>query len=42
MELNTPTMAFTEPINPFCLLRGRSIAGVLMTASHFIFAFHFG
>ena len=43
MELNTPTMAFTEPIQSILpYLRGRSIAGVLMTASHFIFAFHFG
>jgi cytochrome c oxidase cbb3-type subunit I len=42
-ELNTPTLAFTEPIQSILpYLRGRSLAGVLMTASHFIFAFHFG
>ena len=42
-ELETPTMAFTEPVQSILpYMRGRSIAGLLMTASHFIFAFHFG
>jgi cytochrome c oxidase cbb3-type subunit I len=42
-ELNNPTLGFTETtqsILPY--LRGRSLAGLLMMASHFIFAFHFG
>jgi cytochrome c oxidase cbb3-type subunit 1 len=43
VELETPTMAFTEPVQSILpYMRGRSIAGVLMTASHFIFAFHYG
>jgi cytochrome c oxidase cbb3-type subunit 1 len=43
MNLNDASMAFTEStqsILPY--LRGRSLAGVLMTVSHFVFAFHFG
>lgn len=42
-ELNNPTLSFaetTQSILPY--LRGRSLAGILMTVSHFIFAFHFG
>jgi cytochrome c oxidase cbb3-type subunit 1 len=42
-ELNDPTMQFsetTQSILPY--LRGRSLSGILMTVSHFIFAFHFG
>jgi len=42
-SLDDPTLSFTETtesILPY--LRGRSLAGLLMTASHFIFAFHFG
>jgi cytochrome c oxidase cbb3-type subunit I len=42
-NLNDANMAFTEStqsILPY--LRGRSLAGVLMTVSHFVFAFHFG
>jgi cytochrome c oxidase cbb3-type subunit 1 len=42
-NLNDASMAFTEStqsILPY--LRGRSLAGVLMTVSHFVFAFHFG
>ena len=41
--MNDPTLAFTEStesILPY--LRGRSVAGMLMTVAHFIFAFHFG
>jgi cytochrome c oxidase cbb3-type subunit 1 len=42
-ELNDPAYGFTQTtqsILPY--LRGRSLAGILMTVSHFIFAFHFG
>lgn len=42
-NLEDPTMAFTEStqsVLPY--LRGRSIAGILMTVAHCIFAFHFG
>ena len=42
-EFNDPSYGFsqtTQSILPY--LRGRSIAGILMTVSHFIFAFHFG
>jgi cytochrome c oxidase cbb3-type subunit 1 len=43
LSLEDPSLPFTEStqsIMPY--LRGRSLAGVLMTVSHFIFAFHFG
>jgi cytochrome c oxidase cbb3-type subunit I len=42
-SMNDPSLEFsesTQSILPY--LRGRSIAGLLMTASHFIFAYHFG
>src|ERR1700730_8194662 len=42
-SLDDPTLAFSESaqsILPY--LRGRSLAGVLMTVAHCIFAFHFG
>ncbi len=43
MELNDPHMAFIETVQSVLpYFRGRSLAGVLMTVSHFIFAFHFG
>ena len=35
-----PFTESTQSLLPY--LRGRSLAGVLMTVSHFIFAFHFG
>jgi len=35
-----PFIESTESLMPY--FRGRSLAGVLMTVSHFIFAFHFG
>jgi cytochrome c oxidase cbb3-type subunit 1 len=35
-----PFMESTQSILPY--LRGRSLAGVLMMVSHFVFAFHFG
>jgi cytochrome c oxidase cbb3-type subunit 1 len=41
--MEDPSLAFsqsTETILPY--LRGRSLAGILLTASHFIFAYHFG
>jgi cytochrome c oxidase cbb3-type subunit 1 len=42
-SINDPSLPFiesTQSIMPY--LRGRSIAGVLLMVSHFIFAFHFG
>src|SRR5438309_694906 len=42
-NMENPSLAFsesTQTILPY--LRGRSLAGLLMTAAHFIFAFHFG
>jgi cytochrome c oxidase cbb3-type subunit I len=42
-SMNDPSLPFiesTQSIMPY--LRGRSIAGVLLMVSHFIFAFHFG
>src|SRR5438874_5379 len=43
VDMQNPTLAFSESIEttlPY--LRGRSLAGILLTASHFIFAYHFG
>ena len=43
MEQNDPQMPFMESVQSLLpYLRGRSLAGILLTASHFIFAFHFG
>src|ERR1700720_1789101 len=39
-DASLPFTESTQSTLPY--LRGRSLAGVLMTASHFIFAFHFG
>src|SRR6266853_610814 len=42
-NMENPSLAFsesTETVLPY--LRGRSLAGILLTAAHFIFAFHFG
>jgi len=42
-NMDNASLAFsesTQTILPY--LRGRSVAGILMTAAHFIFAFHFG
>jgi len=42
-NMENPSLAFsesTQTILPY--LRGRSLAGLLMTVAHFIFAFHFG
>ncbi len=43
VSLNDPTLPFsetTDSILPY--LRGRSLSGLLLTVSHFVFAFHFG
>jgi len=43
LSLNDPTLSFdetTQSILPY--LRGRTLAWILLTVSHFIFAFHFG
>jgi cytochrome c oxidase cbb3-type subunit 1 len=42
-NMENPSLAFsetTETVLPY--LRGRSLSGLLLTASHFIFAYHFG
>jgi cytochrome c oxidase cbb3-type subunit I len=40
---NDPSLPFMESVQSVLpYLRGRSLAGLLLTASHFIFAFHFG
>jgi cytochrome c oxidase cbb3-type subunit 1 len=42
-NMDNPTLPFTEStqsVLPY--LRGRSLAGVLMTVAHFTFAYHFG
>jgi cytochrome c oxidase cbb3-type subunit I len=43
LSLNDPTLPFsesTETILPY--LRGRTLSWILLTVSHFVFAFHFG
>ena len=40
MTRRSPFIESTQSILPY--LRGRSLAGFLLTVSHFIFAFHFG
>ena len=43
LSLDDSTLPFVETVQSILpYLRGRSLAGLLMTASHFIFAFHFG
>jgi len=42
-SMDNPSLPFvesTQSVLPY--LRGRSLSGLLLTASHFIFAFHFG
>jgi cytochrome c oxidase cbb3-type subunit 1 len=42
-DLNDPSLPFsesTQSVLPY--LRGRSLSGILLTISHFVFAFHFG
>src|SRR5882724_9799836 len=42
-NLENPTLPFSESIETVLpYLRGRSLAGILMTVAHFIFAYHFG
>jgi cytochrome c oxidase cbb3-type subunit I len=42
-NIDNPTLAFTESVETILpYLRGRSIAGILLTVSHFVFAYHFG
>ena len=41
--MQSPALPFSQSVEtalPY--LRGRSIAGLLMTTAHFIFAYHFG
>lgn len=41
--MNDPTIAFSESTQALLpYLRARSIADVLITVAHFVFAFHFG
>lgn len=43
LDMNNSSLAFTEStqsILPY--LRGRTVSGILLTVSHFIFAYHFG
>ena len=40
---DNPTLQFTESVQTILpYLRGRSISGILLTVSHFVFAYHFG
>ncbi|MEY2525869.1 MAG: cytochrome c oxidase cbb3-type subunit [Verrucomicrobiota bacterium] len=42
-SLNDASLSFVETVQSVLpYLRGRSLAGVLMTIAHFVFAFHFG
>ena len=42
-NLENPGLPFSESIETVLpYLRGRSLAGILLTVSHFIFAYHFG
>src|SRR5438270_863149 len=42
-DMENPTLSFSETVETVLpYLRGRSLAGILLTASHFIFAYHFG
>jgi cytochrome c oxidase cbb3-type subunit 1 len=43
VNLESPALPFSESIETVLpYLRGRSLAGILLTVSHFIFAYHFG
>ncbi len=43
LDMENPSLPFTESTQSLLpYFRGRSLAGILMTVSHFIFAFHFG
>jgi cytochrome c oxidase cbb3-type subunit 1 len=42
-SMENPSLAFSENVETILpYLRGRSLSGILLTASHFIFAYHFG
>src|SRR5438874_48928 len=42
-DMENPTLSFSETVETVLpYLRGRSLAGMLLTVSHFIFAYHFG
>jgi cytochrome c oxidase cbb3-type subunit 1 len=42
-NLENPALPFSESIETVLpYLRGRSLAGILMSVAHFIFAYHFG
>ena len=42
-DMENPTLPFSETVETVLpYLRGRSLAGILLTAAHFIFAYHFG
>src|SRR6059036_144850 len=42
-DMENPTLPFMETVQSILpYLRGRSLAGILLTVSHFIFAYHFG
>jgi cytochrome c oxidase cbb3-type subunit 1 len=42
-SMENPSLAFSENVETVLpYLRGRSLSGILLTASHFIFAYHFG
>ena len=42
-SMENPSLAFSESVESVLpYLRGRSLSGILLTASHFIFAYHFG
>jgi cytochrome c oxidase cbb3-type subunit 1 len=43
MNAQNPSLPFSESVQTILpYLRGRSLSGILLTVSHFIFAFHFG
>src|SRR5213075_1727079 len=42
-DMQNPTLAFSESIeSALPYLRGRTLSGILLAGSHFIFAYHFG
>src|SRR6266700_5195244 len=42
-NMENPSLPFSETVETVLpYLRGRSLAGILLTASHFVFAYHFG
>src|SRR5213596_1055013 len=42
-DMENPALPFSETVETVLpYLRGRSLAGILLTAAHFIFAYHFG